>query len=135
MNILEVLQKEKNKPIGALYYYIQTEFAYNSNKIEGSKLTQSQTRQIFENKSVYQNNNEPIRVTDIIETNNHFRCVDKIIDTANERLSEEYIKEIHKILKTGTHGFDGNWAEAGEYKRVEKHSRNCGNCKTRRSYR
>ena len=93
MSILEVFQKEKNKPIGALYYYIQTEFAYNSNKIEGSELTQNQTRQIFENKSVYQNNDEPVRVTDIIETNNHFRCVDRIIDTANESLSEEYIQK------------------------------------------
>ena len=91
------------------------ELTYNSNHIEGSRLTQDQTRYIFETNTIGITQ-EGVRVDDIIETVNHFRCVDYIIDTAGECLTEKYIKHLHSLLKMGTSDSNKEWFRVGEYK-------------------
>lgn len=84
---------------GSIYHKIQVDFAYNSNHIEGSQLSYEQTQYIYDTKTV---DIEPVRVDDIIETVDHFRYFDSIIENLNQPLSEELIKSLHRILKTGT---------------------------------
>ena len=91
------------------------ELTYNSNHIEGSRLTQDQTRYIFETNTIGITQ-EGVRVDDIIETVNHFRCVDYIIDTVGECLTEKYIKHLHSLLKMGTSDSNKEWFRVGEYK-------------------
>ncbi len=86
---------------GGIYHKIQIDLTYNSNHIEGSRLTYDQTRFIFETNTIGFEN-ESINVDDIIETSNHFRCIDMVIDNAGAALSEKFIKEFHLTLKTGT---------------------------------
>ena len=113
--LLDVLAREKEaKTSGGIYHKIQIEMTYNSNHIEGSKLTHDETRYIFETKTI--GGGKAIKVDDIIETVNHFRCMDYIIKTANHKLSESYIKELHRILKSGTSDSDKDWFNVGEYK-------------------
>ena len=101
--ILQVLREEKQAKIsGGLYHETQVRLTYNSNRIEGSKLTEDQTRLIFETNTIGAENGVP--VDDIIETANHFRAIDYVIDIAEETLTEDIIKNLHKILKTGTKG-------------------------------
>ena len=100
--ILETLLEEKNNNLkGMLYHNLQIKFAYNSNHIEGSTLTEDQTRHIFETNSFFVEN-ETVKVKDVIETLNHFKCFDFIIEHANEKLSEKYIKKLHFLLKSNT---------------------------------
>ena len=100
--ILKTLLKEKiNNLKGMLYLNLQIKFAYNSNHIEGSTLTEEQTRHIFETNSFFVEN-ETVKVKDVIETLNHFKCFDFIIEHANEKLSEKYIKKLHFLLKSNT---------------------------------
>lgn len=117
MVLLEKLIAEKNiKHKGGIYHKLQVDFAYNSNHIEGSRLTHDQTRYIYETHSVgvgIKGQEEVVRVNDIIETVNHFRCFDYVIDTINEPVTEEYVKYLHKLLKSGV--IDSN-AVIGEYK-------------------
>ncbi len=117
--LLERLKIEKdNKISGGIYHKLQIDLTYNSNHIEGSKLTHEQTRFIFETNTVGVEN-KPLKIDDIIETTNHFRCIDLVIDLANYALSESFIKQLHRILKTGTTDSKNNWFALGDYKKVE----------------
>lgn len=99
--LLEVLKSEKKIRIsGGIYHRIQIELTYNSNRIEGSKITSEQTRNIFETNTIGFEGS--VNVDDVIETVNHFRCIDYIIDTASNRITEKYIKELHRLLKNDT---------------------------------
>ena len=113
--ILQVLREEKYAKIsGGLYHETQVRLTYNSNRIEGSKLSEDQTRLIFETNTI--GAEEGVPVDDIIETANHFRAIDYIIDCAEEPLTEDIIKELHKILKNGTKDSHLSWFNVGEYK-------------------
>ena len=118
MKLLEKLIAEKNTGHkGGIYDKLQVDFAYNSNHIEGSRLTHDQTRYIYETKTVgvgIDKTEGAVRVNDVIETVNHFRCFDFIIDTISQPVDESYIKQLHAILKTGV--MDNN-AIIGEYKK------------------
>ena len=117
-NLLERLRAEKKSALkGGIYHKIQIELTYNSNHIEGSKLTHDQTRYIFETNTIGITD-ESVNVDDIIETTNHFRCIDLIIDRTEEKLSESFIKELHHILKSGTSDSRKDWFAVGEYKRL-----------------
>lgn len=114
--ILKTLLEEKNNNLkGMLYHNLQIKFAYNSNHIEGSTLTEEQTRHIFETNSFFVEN-ETVEVKDVIETLNHFKCFDFIIEHANEKLSEKYIKKLHFLLKSNTSDSQIEWFKVGEYK-------------------
>ena len=100
--LLKRLREEKEAKLnGGIYHRTQIDLTYNSNHIEGSKLTHEQTRYIFETNTIGITN-ASINVDDIVETTNHFRCNDYIIDNANDKLTESMIKELHRLLKNGT---------------------------------
>ena len=116
--LLDRLQSEKaSKYSGGIYHKTQINLTYNSNHMEGSRLTHEQTRYIFETNTVGAGN-EALNVDDIIETANHFRCIDVVIDCAEDELTEDLIKELHRILKTGTSDSRLEWFAVGEYKRL-----------------
>lgn len=116
--LLKRLREEKEGRIsGGIYHRTQIDLTYNSNHIEGSRLTHEQTRYIFETNTIGIND-VSINVDDIVETSNHFRCIDLIIDRAEEKLSEPFIKEIHAILKVGTSDSRKSWFNVGDYKRL-----------------
>lgn len=96
-----LIDEFNNKTPNGLYYFTQINFSYNSNKIEGSKLSKEQTRYIYETSSLLSQKDEVIKVDDIIETINHFKAFDFILKTAKKSLDENYIKKIHKLLKQG----------------------------------
>ena len=116
--LLERLRDEKHfKTKGGIYHKVQVELTYSSNHIEGSRLSLDQTRLIFETATVCIED-EVVRVDDIVETQNHFRAIDYIIDHAQEPLCEVMIKELHRILKTSTTDSLKDWFAVGEYKRL-----------------
>ena len=116
--LFDILKDEKiNHYSGGIYHKTQIDLTYNSNHIEGSRLTHDQTRYIFETNTVAIEN-EVLNVDDIIETANHFRCIDKIIDCATMVLTEKFIKELHFILKTGTSNSRKDWFVVGDYKKI-----------------
>lgn len=116
--LLEQLRREKKLKIkGGIYHKLQINLTYNSNYIEGNKLTSDQTRYIFEAKSIGLDNESNINVDDIIETVNHFALIDKIIDCANYELTEPFIKELHRILKSNTLSVLQGYFNAGSYKK------------------
>ena len=116
--LLSILQEEKRtKYAGGIYHKTQIDLTYNSNHIEGSRLTHDQTRYIFETNTIGIEN-EVLNVDDVIETSNHFRCIDLIIDHAASTLSEHFIKKLHHILKTSTSDSRKDWFAVGEYKRL-----------------
>ena len=116
--LLDILQDEKaNKYFGGIYHKTQIDLTYNSNHIEGSRLTHDQTRYIFETNTIGVEN-EVLNVDDVIETSNHFRCIDIIIDNAKAALTEKFIKELHSILKTGTSDSRKDWFAVGDYKKM-----------------
>ena len=116
--LLEALRREKEAKIkGGIYHRTQIDFTYNSNHIEGSRLTQEQTRYIYETNTIGATEGG-IRVDDIIETSNHFRCIDYIIDHATAPLSESMIKQLHGLLKSGTSDASKPWFVVGGYKRL-----------------
>ena len=116
--LLDILKDEKkNKYSGGIYHKTQIELTYNSNHIEGSRLTREQTRYIFETNTIGLEN-EVLNVDDIIETTNHFRCIDMIIDHANATLTEKLIKELHLTLKNGTSDSRKEWFAVGAYKKL-----------------
>ena len=118
-SLLEVLKREKDSNLsGGIYHRLQIEMTYNSNHIEGSKLTHDQTRYIFETKTIGISD-EAIAVDDIIETVNHFRCIDMIIDSAKAKLSESLIKELHYVFKSGTSDAAKSWFRVGDYKLIQ----------------
>ena len=117
--ILGVLDAERSSRIsGGLYHRLQIDITYNSNHIEGSRLTYEQTRWIFETKTIG-NVSPDVPVDDIVETANHFRAVDRVIMTATSALTEAYIKRLHEIVKSGTSDCRKDWFAVGEYKRLD----------------
>ena len=118
MPLLVVLRQEKEAKLkGGIDHKTQIDLTYNSNHIEGSRLTHDQTRYIFETNTIGIEG-ESVRVDDIIETTNHFRCIDLIIDRAEEKLTESLIKELYLILKSGTSDSRKDWFTVGDYKRL-----------------
>lgn len=116
--LLEILQREKaNKYSGGIYHKTQIEMTYNSNHIEGSRLTHDQTRYIFETNTIGVTG-EAVNVDDVIETANHFRCIDFIIEHAKSALTEKMIKKLHLMLKTGTSDARQKWFAVGAYKKM-----------------
>ena len=118
VDLLEVLKREKESGLkGGIYHKIQIDLTYNSNHIEGSKLSHDQTRYIYET-NTFENEKDAVNVDDIVETANHFRCIDLMIDSANHKLSESLIKKFHLILKSGTTDSRKDWFAVGDYKRL-----------------
>lgn len=118
MPLLVALQREKEAMMkGGIYHRTQIDLTYNSNHIEGSRLTHEQTRYIFETNTIGITD-EGVNVDDVLESVNHFRCIDIIIDRAAERLTESLIKELHSVLKSGTSDSRKKWFAVGEYKRL-----------------
>ena len=116
--LLNILLEEKSSKFkGGIYHKTQIALTYNSNHIEGSKLTEDQTRYIFETNTIGISEKN-INVDDVIETTNHFRCIDFVIDNAKEPLSEKMIKELHFMLKVGTSDSRKDWFSVGEYKKL-----------------
>ncbi|TRX40776.1 Fic family protein [Flavobacterium restrictum] len=116
--LLNQLKEQKDMKLkGGIYHRTQIDLTYNSNRIEGSKLTQEQTRFIFETNTIGITD-ESVNVDDIIETNNHFRCIDLIIEKANSKLTESFIKELHFLLKSGTSDSRKDWFNVGDYKKL-----------------
>ena len=116
--LLDILKEEKKAKLrGGIYHRVQVDLTYNSNHIEGSRLTHDQTRYIYETNTIGIVD-EAVRVDDIIETTNHFRCIDFIIDKANASLSETVIKQLHYLLKSGTSDSRKDWFAVGEYKKL-----------------
>ncbi|MEL1254576.1 Fic family protein [Flavobacterium sp. DGU38] len=116
--LLNTLKEQKDMKLkGGIYHRTQIDLTYNSNKIEGSQLTHDQTRYIFETNTIGISK-ESINVDDIIETSNHFRCIDFIIEKANSKLTESIIKELHFLLKSGTSDSAKSWFNVGEYKKL-----------------
>lgn len=116
-NLFEVLKAEKASKIsGGIYHKIQVELTYNSNHIEGSKLTHDQTRYIYETNTIGFTDST-INVDDIVETANHFKCIDMVIDKAPKPLSETFIKQLHMVLKNGTSDSRKDWFAVGDYKK------------------
>ncbi len=115
--LLDILREEKAAQLsGRIYHKIQIDLTYNSNHIEGSRLTHDQTRYIFETNTIGFPK-ENINVDDIVETVNHFRCIDYIIDKANSQVTEKMIKELHYILKNSTSDSRKDWFVVGDYKK------------------
>lgn len=118
VTLLDILQEQKtSKYFGGIYHKTQIDLTYNSNHMEGSRLTHEQTRYIFETNTVGVVN-EVLNVDDVIETANHFRCVDMIIDSAKAVLTERFIKELHLTLKNGTSDSRKDWFAVGDYKNL-----------------
>lgn len=111
-------EQKKIKMPGNIYYWTQTKFAYNSNHIEGSKLTEEQTRMIYETKTFISNGEEAIRYDDVIETGNHFRLFDFMLDYCDEELTISMIHKFHELLKTGTMDSSLEWFIVGGWKKL-----------------
>ena len=128
INVLEILREQKDMKLeGNLYHNTQITFAYNTNHIEGSKLTEDQTRYIFETNTILFQNETIASVDDILETVNHFKLVDYMLEVADKKLTENIIKKFHKILKDGTMDSRKEWFNVGEYKKLANEA---GNMKT-----
>ena len=116
--LLTVLKAEKAAKLhGGIYHKIQIDLTYNSNHIEGSRLTHDQTRYIFETNTIGVSDGA-VKVDDVVETANHFKCIDMVIDSANYALSEAFIKQLHAVLKSGTSDSRLDWFVVGDYKRL-----------------
>lgn len=114
-DVKRALQEQKKiKMKGNLYHLTQVSFAYNSNHIEGSRLTQEQTRMIFETNTILPNQGEAIRYNDIIETHNHFRLFDYMLDHCDDELDTDLMKKFHKILKNGSNDAELEWFRVGD---------------------
>ena len=117
VNVLKALREQREMKLkGNLYHQTQVSFAYNTNHIEGSTLTEDQTRYIFETNTILFEGDTVAKVDDILETSNHFKLVDYMLDVADKKLTEKMIKEFHKILKNGTSDSRVEWFNVGEYK-------------------
>ena len=118
ITLLDILQDQKaSKYSGGIYHKTQIDLTYNSNHIEGSRLTHDQTRYIFETNTIGVEK-EVLNVDDVIETANHFRCIDMIIDHAKAALTEKFIKELHLVLKNSTSDSRKDWFAVGDYKKL-----------------
>lgn len=118
LTLLDVLAAEKAARLsGGIYHRVQIELTYNSNHIEGSKLSHDQTRYIFETNTIGAGN-VAVRVDDIVETANHFKCIDMVIEHAKKPTTETFIKELHRTLKSGTTDARKDWFAVGDYKKL-----------------
>lgn len=116
--LLDVLRTEKASGIkGGIYHKVQIELTYNSNHMEGSHVTHDQTRYIYETNTIGVEAGT-VNVDDIVETANHFRCIDLVIDSAGQMLSEPFIKTLHRTLKSGTSDSRKDWFAVGDYKKI-----------------
>ncbi len=116
--LLEILVAEKKTKLsGGIYHKVQIDLTYNSNHIEGSRLTHDQTRYIFETNTIGIDGGA-VKVDDIVETANHFKCIDLIIENAKKAITEAFIKELHRTLKNGTTDARQDWFAVGDYKRL-----------------
>lgn len=117
-SLLEFMKTEKRGKVkGGIYHKVQVDLTYNSNHIEGSRLTHDQTRYIFETNTIGMDK-DVLNVDDIVETANHFKCIDMVIDEVNKPLSETFIKQLHRTLKSGTSDSRKDWFAVGEYKKL-----------------
>lgn len=118
ITLLEILIAEKKAKLsGGIYHKVQIDLTYNSNHIEGSRLTHDQTRYIFETNTIGIDSGA-VKVDDIVETANHFKCIDLIIENAKKAITEAFIKELHRTLKNGTTDARQDWFAVGDYKRL-----------------
>lgn len=118
VTLLDVLKREKDSKLsGGIYHKVQIDLTYNSNHIEGSRLTHDQTRYIFETNTIGITD-QAVNVDDVIEAANHFKCINMIIEDANYQLSERFIKQLHAILKNGTLNSRQDWFVVGDYKKL-----------------
>jgi len=115
--LVQLKEEMKHGIKGSIYHETQILMTYNSNHIEGSRLTVDQTRYIFETNTIGTENNQAVNVDDVIEAQNHFRCIDYAIKMAFEPITDILVKDIHKILKTGTSDSKLEWFNVGEYKK------------------
>lgn len=116
--LLDVLRAEKAAKLhGGIYHRVQIDLTYNSNHIEGSRLTHDQTRFIFETNTIGMSDGA-VKVDDVVETANHFKCIDRVIDSAAHVLSEAFIKQLHATLKSGTSNSRQDWFAVGDYKKL-----------------
>lgn len=116
--LLSALRDQKETGMkGGIYHRVQIDLTYNSNHIEGSRLTKEQTRFIFET-STLGVTTENTRIDDIMETVNHFRCIDYVIDHATDIITEAHVKQLHLLLKTNTSDSQKSWFAVGDYKRL-----------------
>ena len=119
ITLLDILKEQKaSQYSGGIYHKTQIELTYNSNHIEGSRLTHDQTRFIYETNTIGMEKTSVLNVDDIVETANHFKCIDMIIDAANQPLSEAFLKSLHRTLKSGTSDSRKEWFAVGEYKKI-----------------
>ncbi len=117
-NLLKILSAEKKAKIsGGIYHKVQVDLTFNSNHIEGSRLTHDQTRYIFETNTIGMEG-EAVKVDDIVETANHFKCIDMIIENAKRPVTETFIMELHRTLKNGTTDARREWFAVGDYKKL-----------------
>lgn len=117
--LLARLREEKASALrGGLYHKLQVEMAYNSNRMEGSRLTEDQTRYIYETNTLGMSMESVVNIDDIIETTNHFIALDDLLETAEEELTEEWIKRSHRLLKQGTSDARKSWFKVGDYKQI-----------------
>ena len=117
LTLLDILRREKESKLsGGIYHKVQIDLTYNSNHMEGSRLSHDQTRYIFETNTIGMSD-QAINVDDIVETANHFKCIDLIIEGANYQLSEKFIKQLHATLKNGTSDSRQSWFAVGDYKK------------------
>ena len=117
-SLLTILKREKESSLpGGIYHKVQIELTYNSNHMEGSRLTHDQTRYIFETNTIGVSDGS-INVDDVVETANHFRCIDRIIEAANAPVTEGLLRELHRILKNGTQDSRKSWFAVGDYKKL-----------------
>ena len=116
--LLAALREQKEMRMkGGIYHRIQIDLTYNSNHIEGCRLTKEQTRYIFETNTIGITS-ESTRIDDIMETVNHFRCIDYVIEHATDKITETHVKQLHLILKTNTSDSQKPWFAVGDYKRL-----------------
>ncbi len=116
--LLDVLRAERAAKLhGGIYHRVQIDLTYNSNHIEGSRLTHDQTRFIFETNTIGMSDGA-VKVDDVVETANHFKCIDIVIDSAAHVLSEAFIKQLHATLKSGTSNSRQDWFAVGDYKKL-----------------
>jgi Fic family protein len=119
-SLLNRLREEMDMGLkGGIYHFTQIKLCYNSNRIEGSRLSEDQTRYIYDTNTVNAEEGKVLNVDDIIETINHFACFRYLLKTANELLNENIVKEYHRILKTGTYDSQKEWFKVGDYKKLE----------------
>lgn len=114
----ELIRQKKCRFKGNIYHFSQVSFAYNSNKIEGSRLTEDQTEAIFDTQSIISKSENLIKLDDLIEVKNHFKLFDYILDNIDEILTEDMILKMHKMLKRGTSDEDSPLYNVGEFKKV-----------------